>query len=157
VRTKLALLVAALAFVAGCGGGGGGGDERLTKAEFEQRIQADGKAVQKAVSAISAGSSSLSELAKQVTAAEKAVQAAADDLSAVTPPADAEQPTSTIVSALRTIDVQLKNLAKAAKDNDPIAAQAAATAIQKAPEIAAAQKAANELKKKGYDIGVIGS
>ena len=155
MRTKLALLAAALAFVAGCGGGGG--DERLTKAEFEQRIQADGKAVQKAVSAISAGSSSLSELAKQVTAAEKAVQAAADDLSAVTPPADAEQPTNTIISALRTIDVQLKNLAKAAKDNDPIAAQAAATAIQKAPEIAAAQKAANELKKKGYDIGVIGS
>ena len=151
--TKLAFLVAALALVAGCGGG----SSRLSKAEFEQHIQADGKAVQQAVTKISGNPSSLGALAKQVAAAEGAVKAAADDLESVKPPADAEQETKTIVSALRTIDVQLQKLEQAAKKNDPVAAAAAGSAIQHSPEIAAAQKAANSLKKKGYKIGVIGS
>jgi DNA repair ATPase RecN len=153
VRTKLAFLLAALALVAGCGGG----TSRLTKAQFEQHIQADGNAVQKAVAKISGTPSSLAELAKQVAAAESAVKAAADDLEKIKPPQDAEQETKTIVNALRTVDAQLQKLEQAAKKNDPVAAQVAASAIQSSPEIAAAQKAAKSLKKKGYDIGAIGS
>jgi hypothetical protein len=125
--------------------------------EFEQRIQADGAAVQKAVAKIRADPSSPATLAKQVAAAEHAVKAAADDLDAAKPPANAEEDLKTIVRGLRTIDVQLRKLEQAAKDGDPLAAQAAAQAIQNAPEIKAAQKAAADMKKKGYDIGAIGS
>jgi hypothetical protein len=151
VRTKLAFLLAALALVAGCGGG----SSRLTKAEFEQHIQADGKALQEVVVKLGAAKS-LTELATQVGAAEKAVKSAADDLDSVKPPADAESPTKTIVKALRNIDAQLKQLEQAARDKDLIAVQKIAQAIQKSPDIAAAQKAAKELEKKGYKIGVIG-
>jgi hypothetical protein len=151
VRTKLAFLLAALALVAGCGGG----SSRLTKAEYEQHIQKDGTALQKAVAKLGAAKS-LTELATQVGAAETAVKAAADDLDSVKPPADAETPTTTIVKALRSVDAQLKLLAQAANDKDLIAVQKTAQAIQKSPEIAAAQKAANDLKQKGYKIGVIG-
>jgi hypothetical protein len=151
VRTKLAFLLAALALVAGCGGG----SSRLTKAEFEQHIQTDGQALQKAVAKLGAAKS-LTELATQVGAAETAVKAAADDLESVKPPADAETPTKTIVKALRSIDAQLKQLEQAAKDKDLIGVQKIATTIQSSPDIKAAQKASNELKQKGYKIGVIG-
>jgi hypothetical protein len=153
VRTKLALVLAALTFVAGCGGGG---EDRLTKAEFEQRIQADGKTLQDAISGVS-GSSSLAELATQVAVAEKAVKSAADDLDELAPPEEAEAPTDVIVKALRTIDEQLRQLEQAAKDKDLLAVQKAANAIQASTAIKAAQKAANELKAKGYKIGVLGS
>jgi hypothetical protein len=152
VRTKLAFLAAALVVVAGCGGGG---SSRLTKAEFERHIQKDGTALQNAVAKLGAAKS-LTELATQVGSAEKAVKAAADDLESVKPPADAEAPTKTIVKALRSIDTQLKQLEQAAKDNDLIAVQKTAQAIQSSSDIAAAQKAANVLEQKGYKIGVIG-
>ena len=154
MRRLAVLLVGIAVFAAGCGGGG---SDRLSKAEFEQHMKDDGQAVQKAVSKISAGQTSLPDLADKVHGAEIAVQGAADDLDGVKPPQDAEQPTKTIVRALRAIDEQLKKLEQAAKDNNPVAAQSAASAIQHSPEVAAAQKAANELKRKGYEIGVLGT
>jgi chromosome segregation ATPase len=151
MRSKLTLLLLAVALVAGCGG-----SSRLSKAQFEQRIKADGRAVEQAVAKVDATPTSMQVLAKQVAAAEQAVKAAADDLAAAKPPADAEGSTKTIVRALRTIDAQLQKLEQAAKKSDIIAAQAAAAAIQGSPEVKAAQTAAADLKKKGYDIGAIG-
>lgn len=151
MRTKLAFLLAALVLVAGCGGG----SSRLTKAEFEQHIQKDGTALQTAVAKLGAAKS-LKELATQVGVAETAVKGAADDLESVKPPADAEAPTAVIVKALRSIDAQLTQLGQAAKDNDLLGVQKIAKAIQTSPDIKAAQKAANELKQKGYKVGVIG-
>jgi len=153
VRTTLAFLLAALAFVAGCGSAG---EQRLTKAQFEEHAQADGKALQKVITDIGKASS-LSELATQVGAARQAVKAAADDLDSLEPPADAEKPTDTIVQALRGIDSQLQELEKAAKDKDLLAVQKTATAIQSSPDLKAARQAANELKQKGYKIGILGS
>ncbi len=150
--TGLVAVVVVAALAAGCGG-----SSRLSKAQYEQKIQADGKAVQKAVASISGNPGSLKQLAVQVAAAEKAAKAAADDLGAVKPPAEIEIDNATIVAALRTIDVQLKKLEQAAKDGDTAAAQQAAAAIQASPEIKAAQAAAKDMKKKGYKIGVIGS
>jgi hypothetical protein len=141
---------AAVALVAGCGG-----SSRLSKADYEQKIQADGKAVQKVVSKIN-GSASLGSLATQIGAAEQAVKAAADDLDTIKPPQDAEADNKTIVLALRTIDTQLVRLQAAAKKGDIAAAQAAGAAIQNAPEIKAAQRAAKDLKQKGYKIGALG-
>jgi hypothetical protein len=153
VRSKLVLTIAAVALLAGCGGG----SDRLSKAQFEQRIQADGMTVQKAVTKIKADPASLGALAKQVAAAERAVKVAADDLDAAKPPEDAAAGVKTIVHGLRAIGVQLKKLQVAAKNGDPLAAQAAVAAIQGSPEVRAAQRAATSLKKKGYDIGIIGS
>jgi hypothetical protein len=144
------VLLAVLA--AGCGG-----SSRLSKAQYEQKIQTDGKAVQKAVASISGNPGSLKQLAVQVAAAEKAAKTAADDLGSAKPPSEIEVDNATIVAALRMIDAQLLKLEQAAKDGDTAAAQQAATAIQKSPEIQTAQAAAKDMKAKGYKIGVIGS
>ena len=148
---RLLAAAAAVALVAGCGGG----SSRMSKADYEQKIQADGKAVQKAVSKIN-GSASLGSLATQIGSAEQAVKAAADDLDSIKPPQDAEADNKTIVLALRTIDTQLVRLHAAAKRSDIAGAQAAGAAIQNAPEVKAAQRAAKDLKQKGYKIGVLG-
>jgi hypothetical protein len=151
-RIGFVAAVALLAIAAGCGG-----SSRLSKAQYEQKIQADGKAVQTAVAAIRANPGSLKDLAKQVAAAEKAAKAAADDLGGLKPPADVATDNATIVTALRTIDVQLKKLEQAAKHGDAVAAGQAANAIQSSPEIKAAEAAVKDMKAKGYNVGVIGS
>jgi hypothetical protein len=150
-RAGLVAVVVLAALAAGCGG-----SSRLSKTQYEQRIQKDGKAVQQAVASISGNPASLKQLALQVAAAEKAAKKAADDLDGAKPPAEIDADNTTIVAALRTIDAQLLKLEQAAKDGDGAAAQAAASAIQNAPEIKAAQTAAKDMRKKGYDIGVIG-
>jgi hypothetical protein len=101
--------------------------------------------------------SSPATIATQIAAAEQAVKKAADDLEAAKPPKDAEADNHTIVVGLRTLQTQLGKLQAAAKKHDIAALQAAAAALQAAPEIKAAQRAATDLKKKGYKIGVIGS
>ncbi len=151
--TGILAVAAVAALGAGCGGSG-----RLSKADYEQKVQADGKAVQKAFAKVSvAGSAnSLSALAKQIPPAEQVLKTVADDLDKAKPPKDAEADNDTVVKALRTIDAQLVRMEAAAKKGDIVALQAAGAAIQNSPEIKAAARAAKDLKKKGYKIGVLG-
>jgi len=151
-RTGLVAVVVLAALAAGCGG-----SSRLSKAQYEQKIQADGKAVQQAATAITSSGGSMQKLAVQVAAAEKAAKAAAGDLGGVKPPADIADDNTKIVVALRTIDAQLTKLEQAAKAGDVTAVQQAALALQSSPEIKAAEDAAKDMKAKGYKIGVIGS
>ena len=152
--TWIAAVASGVALVAGCGGGGGG---RLSKAQYEQKVQADGKSVQKAFAKINVDSASaLAGLTKQIPAAKRALEAAIADLDKAKPPKDAEADNHTIVVALRTIDAQLTKLQAAAKKGDIAGLQSAGAAIQRSPEIKAAQRAAKDLKRKGYRIGVLG-
>jgi hypothetical protein len=148
---RMLVVAAAAALVAGCGGSG-----RLSKAQYEQRIQADGKAAQQAVTKAAGSLGSPGSLAAQISTARQAVKKAADDLDAAKPPKDAEADTHTIVVGLRTIETELGRLEGPAKKHDFAALQAGASALQGAPEIKAAQRAANDLKRKGYKIGVLG-
>lgn len=152
-RTGFVAVVMLAALAAGCGGG----SSRLSKAQYEQKIQADGKAVQQAASAITSSGGSIQKLAVQVAAAEKAAKAAADDLDGVNPPADIADDNAKIVAALRTIDAQLTKLEQAAKAGDIAAVQQAGLALQSSPEIKTAEAAAKDMKAKGYKIGVIGA
>jgi hypothetical protein len=149
----LVVAAAGAALVAGCGGGGGG---RLSKAQYEQRIQADGRDAQAAVVKAQGSINTPGSLATQLAAARNAVKHAADDLDSIKPPKDAEADNQTIVVGLRTIQTELEKLRTAANKHDIAALQSAAAALQGSPEIRAAQQAANDLKKKGYKIGVIG-
>ena len=148
---RIAPLLVVAALLAGCGG-----SARLSKAQYEARAKADGTIVENAVVKISGNTTSLKELATQVTAAHKAVTRAADDLAAAKPPANAEADNAKIVAALRAIAVQLGKLEAAAKAGDTAAALAAGRAVQNAPEVKQAEAATKDLKAKGYDIGVIG-
>jgi uncharacterized protein YukE len=149
--TGIALAAVLAVLAAGCGG-----SSHMSKADYEAKIQAEGQGVQDAVGKISSSMTSMTELAKQVAIAEVAAKKAADELDALDPPADVAADNAKLVLALRTIDAQLKKLAQAAKNTDQVAAAQAATAIQNAPEIKAGQAAVNDMKKKGYKVGVLG-
>ena len=138
---------------AGCGGGG----TQLTKAQYEQKIQADGKAVQQAVASISASASSPAKLAVQVAAADDAAKKAAGDLDAAKPPAEIDADNTKIVAGLRAIDAVLKKLELGVKAGDAAIAQHdAASALLGSAEVKAAAAAAQDMKKQGYKVGVIG-
>jgi predicted component of type VI protein secretion system len=151
---QLALLALVAALVAGCGG-----SSRLSKAQYEQRLRTDGKAVQATITALtsSASSGSLATVVRRVDAASAAVKSAADDLHSIKPPADAAADNAAIVTALQTIESGLVRLKKAASKGDFVEAQKVATAIESSPQLKAAQKATDDLKAKGYKVGIIGS
>lgn len=150
-------ILAVAALVAGCGGGGGGGSKALTKAQYEQRVQADGKSLEQAITAISSNTTSLAGLKSAVTKAQAGLKKAASDLESLTPPAEAVQANATFVTALRAIDKQLAALKAAADKGDMSAVLASVQGLSASKEIAAAQAAATKLKKLGYNLGVLGT
>jgi uncharacterized lipoprotein NlpE involved in copper resistance len=132
---RLALLALAGVLLAGCGG-----SSHLSKAAYEQRLQADGNAVQKTVAALTKSTpSSLAQFAQRVDAAEKAVKNAGDDNKA-------------LVAAFRAIQAALERV----KAN-PAGAQAIVTKLEASPTLKAAERATADLKRKGYKVGVIGA
>jgi hypothetical protein len=145
---RLVLLLVAGVLLAGCGG-----SSRLSKAAYEQKLQADGNAVQSAVTALTkTATTSVAQFATKVDAAEAAVKKAADDLDAAKPPSDAEADNSAIVAGLRRIQSGLEQVKKS-----PTTAAVIVGQIQSSPELKAAEKATADLKKKGYKVGVIGA
>ena len=145
---RLVLLVVAGILLAGCGGSG-----RLSKAAYEQKLQADGNAVQSAVTALTkTATTSVAQFATKVDAAEAAVKKAADDLDSVKPPSDADADNKAIVAGLRRIQTGLEQVKKS-----PTTAAVIVGQIESSPEIKAATKATADLKSKGYKVGVIGA
>lgn len=144
---RLALIIAAGVVLAGCGNG------RISKSAYEAKLQADGNGVQAAVTALTKTTpASLADFAKKIDAAETAVKNAADDLSALKPPADAAADNDAIVAALRRIQAGLAKV-----KTNPAHASTIVGQIEKSSELKAAEKATADLKKKGYKVGVIGA
>jgi hypothetical protein len=151
---RLLFLVALAVLVAACGG-----SSRLSKAQYQQKIQKDGNAVRTVIAAItkSGTSTSFSDFATKVDDAEAAVKKAADDLAAAKPPKDVEADNATVVTALRTIQTGLEKLKKAAGAGGSAAVVAAAAAIESSPQLKAAEKALGDMKAKGYKVGFLGT
>lgn len=130
-----------------------GGSSRLSKSAYEQKLQTDGKAVQKSVTALTKTTpASLADFAKKIDVAETAVKNAADDLDSIKPPSDAVADNAAVVAALRRIQKGLEQV-----KSNPAGAQAIVGAIEQSPQLKAAEKATADLKKKGYKVGVIGA
>lgn len=145
---RLAFLLLAGVLLAGCGGSG-----RLSKSDYETRLQTDGKSVQSSVTALTkTATTSLTDFATKIDAAEAAVKKAGDDLATLKPPSDAAADNAAVVAALRRIQTGLEQVKK-----DPASAQKIVAAIQSSPQLKAAEKATADLKQKGYKVGVIGA
>jgi hypothetical protein len=145
---RLVLLAVVGVLLAGCGGSG-----RLSKAAYEQKLQADGNAVQSAVTVLTkTATTSVAQFAQRVDTAEAAVKKAADDLDSAKPPSDAEADNTAIVAALRRIQTGLEQV-----KTSPTTAAVIVGQIESSPELKAAEKATADLKKKGYKVGVIGA
>jgi hypothetical protein len=143
-----------IALVAACGGSG-----RLSKSQYQQRLKADSAAVQKVVTELttSGTSSTLAGFATKVDAAEAAVKKAADDLAAAKPPKDVEADNAAVVAALRKIQASFEQMKKTAASGGTAAVLAQVAALERSPELKAAEQALGDMKKKGYDVGVFGA
>lgn len=119
-------LVVVLA-AAGCGGDGGGDGERLTKAQYEERLQAidaettavgqrlGGYLVQLVTSPSGVD---LGEVATSTGATQKVVREAAEEYKALHPPAEAEDLNKRLAAGTRKLANDLDELRSAAEDGD---------------------------------------
>jgi predicted nucleic acid-binding Zn-ribbon protein len=154
-RSILFVLIAvATAVGAGCGGGD---DGRLSKAEYEQRMQAIGTELRTASSAIGDLSQTrdLDKLADTIADFRERLEEAADDVDGVTPPEDVEEETDKIAEALHAFADTFGEMEDAARDGDLAGLQQAQAEI--ASKGAEAQRATESLKQKGYEIGDLGA
>jgi chromosome segregation ATPase len=144
-------LAAAVAALAGCGGSG-----TLSKDEYEQKLQSAGQSLKDAFQGIQGNPDNLDELATQVGKAQDAVKEAADDLDSANPPEDAQADNDKLVAALRELDEQLGRLKTAADKGDTKAAADVSNDLDASGALQEADKATEDLKQKGYEVGVFG-
>lgn len=148
--TALALLAA------GCGGGKSGGGTQLSKTQYESRIQKDGDEIKNVFAPLSKPPTSLKVLASELAAGQKKLREAADDLDGIKPPSDVAHDNDILVSGLRKLADQLEPLRKGAAANDPNLVRKGVVALQRSASLKDAQRATDDMKKKGYSIGTLG-
>jgi hypothetical protein len=151
------LLVVVIAIAAAaCGGGGGGGGDRLSKSEYEQKMASIGADLQEASSGVDlTNTKDLDKVADTVAAFKSRLETAAIQVDDLNPPADAEEDTNKIADALHAFADEFGKMEKAARKGDLGDLQKAQEAV--ISEGTEAQKAAQDLKDKGYNIGELGS
>jgi hypothetical protein len=156
-RGAATLAALALALVAaGCGSGGGGGDE-LSKAQYEQHLQADSQAITKAFTPLRKPPRTLAQLASQLKVGEAKLHEAADDLDGVKPPKNVQADNAALAKGLRTLADELELLRTAAVKNDANLVQKALAGLEKSHALLDARKATDDMKKKGYKLGTLGT
>jgi hypothetical protein len=146
----VALSTALVLAVTGCGGGG-----RLSKAEYEQKLQQGGRELATALGELSS-SRSKNEFKKGVDDVEKALNDVADELDGVTPPQDVEGANQRVVDGFRQLARDFEAV-KAATEKGPDAARQAGRAITTGAASRKANQAIQEIKRRGYDVGQLGS
>jgi hypothetical protein len=152
---KAAAVVAAVlvALAAGCGGGGGG--SRLSKSEYEQKLKAEGSHLKSAFSASGIEqSSNVDELMARLTSLQKELDQSASDLEELNPPKDAEADNAKFADALHKAADKFGELKVAAKAKDQQRVQQLTQEV--GTVLQEGQAASDDLKAKGYDIGILG-
>ncbi len=151
-RLSTLLLVAVIAaLVTGCGGDGG----RLSKGEYEQKMQEIGTELRNASSGLDfSQTSDLQKLADTIAEFRARLEDAANEVDDLNPPENAETETQQIGDALHAFAETFDKMEQAARDGKLQELQAAQQEI--AAEGAKAERATESLKEKGYDIGDLG-
>jgi hypothetical protein len=151
-RVKIAALLIVVVPVAGCGGGG---TSRLSKSEYEQKIKTEGKTLQSAFTALDLNrNKNLKELASKVGKLQTKLEHAADDFDKLNPPKDAVADNKKIAQTLHKFADIFGELKSAANAGDRQKLAAAQSKLLAASQVGA--RATQDLKQKGYDVGVLG-
>jgi hypothetical protein len=152
-RVTIAGIVVALLGVGGCGGGGG--SSQLSKSEYEQKIKAEGKTLESAFTALDLNKNkNANELATKVGTLQTKLEQAANDFDQLNPPKDAVADNKKIAQTLHDFaDIfgELKTAARAGDQQKIAAAQSKLLAASQG-----GTQATQDLKQKGYDVGVLG-
>ena len=150
-RTVWAAVACALAaLVAGCGGGG-----RLTKSQYEDRLQSDGTRLTAAVQQLTRATSK-DEFQADVGDVQHALDSAAGSLDGVTPPSDVAGANDRLVDGLRGLAEDFGQV-KAAADEGIDVATRKARQITTGAASREARQAIEELRRHGYDVGQLGT
>jgi cytochrome c556 len=149
-RTLGAAAAAITLALGGCGGGG-----RLSKAEYEQKLQQAGKELSVSLRQLS-GSTSKPQFEDGVKEVEKALNDAADDLDGITPPEDVEAANRHLVEGFRRLSDEFDEV-KAAADQGPDAARQKGRELTTGAASREADQAIKEIQRRGYDVGQLGS
>jgi hypothetical protein len=144
------LVVVALA---GCGGGGA---KPLTKAQYEQHLQADGAAAQRATKSLAGGTRPLA-LAKSLAQVQAELRRVADDLDGLRPPSDAVRDNARIARGLRGLAASFEPLRRKLAAGQKLNLAQEFAKLQEPKSVADAQLAINDLQRKGYAVGVFGT
>ncbi len=138
-------MVAAL--LVGCGG-----EDRLTKAEYEQKVRSVYAGVQEAFQATAGGQA---DLADRIERAQKELRNAAADLDESEPPKEVEEQNEQLVDGMREYARDLDELREAAERVDLRAVEKFNDRLPENEAIKRMAEAAEEMKFKGYDLGAI--
>ncbi len=147
---KVWAFAAVVLLLAGCGGGGGGG--RLSKAEYQRKMQAEAQRLTSALqSANLATATSLKDFAAKIGSVKADIQKAADAVDALNPPKDADADTQRIADTLHRFAAIVGEIEDAAGKGNLASVRRFVAQLQN--EGRAAQPAVQDLKQKGYDVG----
>lgn len=145
-------LGAALLCVAGLAGCAGA-DGRLSKTEYEQKVQSVYAEVQQAF--VRTNVTDPGELAERVEDAQDELRDAADELEGVQPPEDVEAENAQIAGGFRAYAEDLDRLRNAAEQGDERTIADFNSRIGRRESVGQITEAAESIKFKGYDIGLI--
>jgi soluble cytochrome b562 len=148
-RLLLAAVIAAA--VVGCGGDGG----RLSKGEYEERMQEIGTELRNASSGLDfSQTSDLQRLADTIAEFRDRIEEAANEVDDLNPPEDAETETQQIGDTLHAFAETFDKMEESAREGKLQELQAAQQELT--AEGAEAERATESLKEKGYNIGDLG-
>jgi division protein CdvB (Snf7/Vps24/ESCRT-III family) len=143
-------VVAVLALVvAGCGGG------RLTKSQYEDKLQGAGNDLSGAVQQLTQAATK-DEFKDDVGDVQNALDSAADTLDGVTPPRDVASANDRLVHGLRGLADDFGRL-KDAADQGIDAATLRARQVTTGAASRETRQAIEELRRHGYDVGRLGT
>jgi hypothetical protein len=144
-----ALAGVVLLALTGCGGGG-----QLSKAQYQQHLQKNGRELAAALAGLS-GTKTKAGFVSAVDGVENALNDVAHDLDGVTPPTDVQGANERLVVAFRKLADDFGEV-KAAADKGPNAARQKGRQVTSGPASREANQAVQEIKRRGYDVGELG-
>ena len=147
-RAVLVLSTLAVLAFASCGG-----DEKLSKAEYEEKVRSVYGEVQEAFQRTNVPS--LEERADRVEDAQKQLREAAADLENTQPPEEVEAEHAQIAEGMRSYADDLDVLREATERGDSDAIEAFNVRIGQNRSVKLIAEAAESAKFKGYDLGPI--
>lgn len=145
-----ALAAAVLVLGAGCGG-----QQRLTKAQYEHRVQVLYDQVRLAFQESGTNIPSLAALAPRVRRAQRELRRAAEELSKLKPPKEVAEANHEVAEGLEAYADDLDRLRAAALAGDAGRVRAFEEGVAQNESVKRVEEAAEEMKAKGYDLGAL--
>jgi hypothetical protein len=149
-RAVAAILLALLAALVGIGCGGG--SDRLSKSQYEAKLQSIGGELKNSFGSFTP-SKGTGSLEAQFGQAQTKLAKAAGELKQLKPPKDVEADNAKLADGLSGLARQFNSLKQAVASQNLAQVQKIGNEVRTSPSTAAAREAEVDLQKKGYKIG----